>query len=56
LPSTSWPITSMVGKKMSKFSCPVRSLAIASSMLLNVVSSTLQLYFLPKSFMIFGLR
>ena len=50
LPSTSWPIRSMVGKKTSKFTCPQRSFAMASSMVLNVVTSTLQLYFLPKSF------
>ncbi len=49
-------MTSMVGKKMSKLACPVRSLAIASSMFSNVVTSTLQLYFLAKSFVHCGFR
>ena len=48
-------MTSMVGKKTSKLSLPLRSLARATSMFSNVVTSTLQLYFLPKSFKHCGL-
>ena len=48
LASTSWPITSMVGTKTSKLNWPLRSLEIASLIVLKVVSSTLHLYFLPK--------
>ena len=55
LASTSWPIRSTVGKKTSKFTCPERSFDIASFMVLNVVTVTLQLYFLPKSFRHCGL-
>ena len=43
-------MTSTVAKKTSKLSCPLRSLARASFIVLNVVTSTLQLYFLPKEF------
>ena len=48
LETTSWPITSTVGTNTSKSNCPLWSLATASSIVLNVVSSTLQPYFLPK--------
>jgi hypothetical protein len=48
-------MTSTVGKKTSKLSCPLRSLASAASMFWNVVTSTLQLYFLPKAFRQSGL-
>ena len=51
LPSTSWPIRSMVGTKTSKLTCPERSFAIASFVLLNVVTwGTGTLYFFAKSF------
>src|ERR1700748_1433983 len=48
-------MTSTGGKKTSKVSCPLRSLARAASMFWNVVTSTLQLYFLPKAFRQSGL-
>ena len=48
--STSWPMTSTVTPmKTSKVSFEsLRSLEIASSIVLNVVTCTLQLYFLAK--------
>jgi hypothetical protein len=46
----------MVGKKMSKLTCPERSFAMASSVLLNVVTwGTGTLYFFAKSFRHFWL-
>ena len=47
--ATSLLSTSIVGKKMSKSSCPVWILPIAPSMLLNVVSSKSQSYLLQNS-------
>ncbi len=38
----------------SKLTLPLLSLASASVIVLNVVTSTEQLYFLPKSFRTFG--
>jgi hypothetical protein len=56
LPSTSWPIVSIVGKKTSKLTCPERSLAMASLMLLNVVTcGTGTLYFFAKFFRVCSL-
>ncbi len=47
----SWPSTSTVTPmNTSKDTPPLRSLAIASFIVLNVVSWTLQLYFLAKWF------
>ena len=48
--SISWPSTSTVTPmNTSKLTCPLLSLASASSIVLNVVTWTLQLYFLAKS-------
>ena len=46
----SWPSTSTVTPMNTSKDSPLRSLARASSIVLNVVSWTLQLYFLAKWF------
>ena len=55
LAATSWPITSTVGRNTSKLNWPLWSLASASSIVLNVVSSTLHRYFLAKALRSFWL-
>ena len=44
----SWPSTSTVTPMNTSNDSPLRSLAMASFMVLNVVTWTLQLYFLAK--------
>ena len=50
LVSMSWPSTSTVTPTSTSNDRPLRSLASASFIVLNVVTCTLQLYFLAKAF------